>query len=236
MNNFLMRTEILLGAEMLNKISQKRVFVAGLGGVGGFCAEALLRAGVNRLVLADSDYFDLTNLNRQLFATLETVGQKKTEVVKKRLLTINPKAEIILIDEFLDESNIPKFLTELKIDFLCDCIDSVNSKICLIKTALNLQIPLISAMGAGNCLDGQKIKIAKLKDSSVCPLARLLRQRLKKEKISLNFPVVFSTEERKSKPLNLNNKNINGTISYIPAIFGLLMANYFVGEELRIRN
>lgn len=227
MENFLMRSEILLG-EKIKEISAKRVFIAGLGGVGGYCAESLIRMGVKNFILADSDCVEMTNLNRQILATTKNLGEKKVEVAKERMLSINPQAEILLIDKFLDEGNVLELLQSQKIDFLFDCIDSLNSKICLIKTALELKIPLISAMGAGNCLDGQKVKIDKLKNTSSCPLARILRKRLKEQGISLNFPVIFSTEERKTKPLNLDGKNINGTISYLPAIFGLLMSNFFL--------
>ena len=234
MSEFLQRTDILLGEEQRKIIQEKKVLVAGLGGVGGYCAEALVRLGIKNIVLIDFDNFDITNLNRQLFATVDAIGKKKIEVARQRLLAINPELKISLIDKFLDENNIEEVLKKEKIDFLFDCIDSLNSKIFLIKTALFLEIPLISAMGAGNCLDAQKIKIDKLKNSSVCPLARTLRQRLNKMKISLNFPVVFSSEERKAKPLQLNGKNINGTISYLPAIFGLFMVSFFVKEELNL--
>lgn len=233
-NEFLRRTDILLGEEKRKIIQEKKVLVAGLGGVGGHCAEALVRLGVKNIVLVDFDCFDLSNLNRQIFATVDVLGKKKVEVAKNRLLSINPQLNLVLVDEFLDEKNIKELLIKEKIDFLFDCIDALNSKIFLIKTAISLKIPLISAMGAGNCLDAQKIKIDKLKNSSVCPLARLLRQRLKKERFNLNFPVVFSTEERTNKPLNIDGKNINGTISYLPAIFGLFMVNYFVRSELGI--
>ena len=228
LRNFFTRTEILLGKEKLEQLSQKQVFIAGLGGVGGYCAESLVRLGVKNFILADCDCVELSNLNRQILATTTTLGQKKVELAKKRMLSINPEAKISLIDDFLDETNICELLKNNQIDFLFDCIDSLKSKILLIKTALELKIPFISAMGAGNCLDAQKVKIDKLKNTSSCPLARVLRQNLKKEGISLNFPVVFSTEERKTKPLNYNGKNINGTVSYLPAIFGLFMTNFFL--------
>ena len=223
------RTSILLGEQVLDSLAAKKVMVVGLGGVGAYAAEMLCRAGVGNMVLIDSDTVGQTNLNRQLIALNSTLGKLKSEVLVQRLLDINPKVQLTIISEYVEEENIPRiFETAGELDYVVDAIDTLAPKISLIKHCVQNGIPHVTAMGAGAKLDATKIRIADLSKSYNCPLAYILRKKLRKEGISKGFKVVFSEElpDREAiVPMEERNKKSQvGTISYLPAVFGCVCA------------
>ncbi|MBE6226406.1 MAG: tRNA threonylcarbamoyladenosine dehydratase [Bacteroidales bacterium] len=228
MENWQERTHILVGDEGISKLASSSVAVIGLGGVGAYAAEMLCRAGVGKLLLLDSDRVSITNKNRQLIALNSTVGMKKTEVLAARLKDINPEVELVLVDEYLEEDNVAQLLDNRKIDFLVDAIDTLSPKISLIKYCTDNSIKLVSSMGAGAKFDATAIRIKDLSKSFNCPLAYILRKKLRKVGIHKGFDVVFS-EELPDKdaiiPMEERNKKSQvGTISYLPAVFGCVCA------------
>ncbi len=223
------RTSILLGEQVLDSLASRKVMVVGLGGVGAYAAEMLCRAGVGNMVLIDSDTVGETNLNRQLIALNSTLGKLKSEVLAQRLLDINPKVKLTIISEYVEEENIPRiFETAGNLDYVVDAIDTLAPKISLIKHCVQNGIPHVTAMGAGAKLDATKIRIADLSKSYNCPLAYILRKKLRKEGISKGFKVVFSEElpDREAiVPMEERTKKSQvGTISYLPAVFGCVCA------------
>ena len=230
METRLMRTRLLLGDEGVAKLQRARVMVVGCGAVGSYAIEALARAGVGHLKLVDFDSVSISNINRQLFALSSTVGKKKIEVAKNRIKDISADILVDIVDAFLDESNADEILSN--VDYVIDAIDSRDSKIALYKTCLQKQIPFISSMGAALRMDETKIKIATLKKTSVCPLAGNLRQMCKKEKISMDFPVVYSTET----PIKASQGHRQmGSLSTIPAIFGLILAHFIIQKIIKLK-
>ena len=228
MENWQERTHILVGDEGISKLASSSVAVIGLGGVGAYAAEMLCRAGVGRLLLLDSDRVSVTNKNRQLIALDSTVGMMKTEVLAARLRDINPNVELELVEEYLEEGNVEELLGGRKIDFLVDAIDTLSPKISLIKYCTDNSIKLVSSMGAGAKFDATAIRIKDLSKSFNCPLAYILRKKLRKVGIHKGFDVVFS-EELPDKdaiiPMEERNKKSQvGTISYLPAVFGCVCA------------
>ena len=223
------RTSILLGEQMLDSLARKRVMVVGLGGVGAYAAEMLCRAGIGNMVLVDSDTVGETNLNRQLIALNSTLGKLKTDVLAQRLMDINPKVKLTVIPEYVEETNLEQiFALAGELDYVVDAIDTLAPKIALIKHCVTRGIPHVTAMGAGAKLDATKIRIADLSKSYNCPLAFILRKKLRKEGISKGFKVVFSEElpDREAiVPMEERNKKSQvGTISYLPAVFGCICA------------
>ena len=223
------RTAVLLGEATLDSLAAKRVMVVGLGGVGAYAAEMLCRAGVGNLVLIDSDTVGESNLNRQLIALNSTIGKLKTDVLAERLKDINPAVNLMVVPEYVEEENLPRiFETAGKLDYVVDAIDTLAPKISLIKHCVQNRIPHVTAMGAGAKLDATKIRIADLSKSYNCPLAYILRKKLRKEGISKGFKVVFSEElpDRDAiVPMEERNKKSQvGTISYLPAVFGCVCA------------
>ena len=228
MENWQERTHILVGDEGISKLASSSVAVIGLGGVGAYAAEMLCRAGVGKLLLLDSDRVSITNKNRQLIALNSTVDMKKTDVLAARLKDINPEVELVLVDEYLEEDNVAQLLDNRKIDFLVDAIDTLSPKISLIKYCTDNSIKLVSSMGAGAKFDATAIRIKDLSKSFNCPLAYILRKKLRKVGIHKGFDVVFS-EELPDKdaiiPMEERNKKSQvGTISYLPAVFGCVCA------------
>ena len=228
MENWQERTHILVGDEGISKLASSSVAVIGLGGVGAYAAEMLCRAGVGKLLLLDSDRVSITNKNRQLIALNSTVGMKKTDVLAARLKDINPEVELVLVDEYLEEDNVAQLLDNRKIDFLVDAIDTLSPKISLIKYCTDNSIKLVSSMGAGAKFDATAIRIKDLSKSFNCPLAYILRKKLRKVGIHKGFDVVLS-EELPDKdaiiPMEERNKKSQvGTISYLPAVFGCVCA------------
>ena len=228
MENWQERTHILMWNEGLQTLERATVAVVGLGGVGAYAAEMLCRAGVGRLVLLDSDTVSITNKNRQLIAMDSTIGKYKTDVLASRLKDINPNIELELVCEYLEEENVAALLSGYKLDYLVDAIDTLSPKIALIKYCVEHKIPHVTAMGAGAKLDATQIRIADLSKSYNCPLAYILRKKLRKEGISKGFKVVFSEElpDRDAiVPMEERNKKSQvGTISYLPAVFGCVCA------------
>lgn len=223
------RTSILLGVEGVDALAAKKVMVVGLGGVGAYAAEMLCRAGVGSMVILDSDSVNESNKNRQLLALDSTVGLLKTEVLAKRLLDINPKLSLTIISEYLEGDNVATLFEPLgELDFVVDAIDTLAPKISLIKYCVERGIPLVSSMGSGAKMDATKIRIADISKSYNCPLAYMLRKKLRKEGIAKGFKVVFSEElpDRDAiVPMEERNKKSQvGTISYLPAVFGCVCA------------
>ena len=233
------RTSMLLGEETLARLAASKVMVVGLGGVGAYAAEMLCRAGVGNMVILDSDTVSVTNRNRQLIALESTIGKLKTDVVAQRLRDINPAIKLTVIPEYIEESNLEEvFRTAGELDYVVDAIDTLAPKISLIKYCVEHKIPHVSAMGAGAKLDATKIRIADISKSYNCPLAYILRKKLRKEGISKGFKVVFSEElpDRDAiVPMEERNKKSQvGTISYLPAVFGCVCAQaaieYLIGK------
>ena len=184
------RTKSLIGENALQKLTNSRIAIFGIGGVGGYVAEALIRVGIGEIDLIDNDTINETNLNRQIVALQSTIGQYKVDVMKARALDVNPNIKINTYKTFFSDETINEFDFS-KYDYVIDAIDSVKSKLLLIETAKNLNIPIISSMGTGNKLDPTKFQIADISKTSVCPLARVIRQELKKRNIK-NVNVLFS--------------------------------------------
>lgn len=221
--NWLDRTYKLIGKENVEKLKNSTVAVFGLGGVGSYVVEALARSGIQNLIIIDKDIVDITNINRQLIATHSTIGMSKVEVSKKRILDINPNANITAINDFVSKDNIAQMLDGKHIDYIVDAIDTVSSKLSIIKYAYNNNIKIISCMGTGNKLDASKFEITDINKTSVCPLAKVIRKELRK----LNIPklkVLYSKEE----PIKLNSST-PASISFVPSVAGLLIA----GEVVR---
>lgn len=217
------RTEKLIGKENMEKLKNAKVIVFGVGGVGGYAVEALVRAGISDITVVDNDFVSESNINRQIIALNSTVGKLKTEVIKDRILDINPNARVFTESIFFDENSKIDFS---KFDFVIDCIDSVSSKIHLIKCANESNVKIISAMGTGNKICPEKLEIADIKDTSYCPLARRVRTLLKKEGI-YSLPCVYSKEEAKKC------EGVPASISFVPSVAGLLMASYVIRELIK---
>ena len=228
------RTGLLLGEEALQKLQNSRVAVFGIGGVGGYTAEALVRSGIGAIDLIDSDTISVTNINRQLFATHSTVGKLKVEVAKARLLDIHPDLLVYTHPVFYTPETADNF-DFTQYDYIVDAIDTVTGKLCLAERAFAAGTPIISCMGAGNKLDGTAFQVADISKTSICPLARVMRKELKKRGIS-HMKVVFSTEEA-LKPVGaeeeaaaIGKRQIPGSTSYIPGLAGLLLAGEVIKD------
>lgn len=234
------RTEILIGAAGLARLRAAQVLVAGLGGVGGYVAEALGRAGIGRLTLLDHDVVSSSNLNRQLLALHSTLGRPKVEVMAERLRDIDPSLELTLIGEFLQPENAEALVGAAAYDAVADCIDSIACKAALVAACHRCGIPVISALGAGNCLDVGRVRVAQLNQTQMCPLARELRRQLRKLGAPLNYPVIYSDEPRRSplphQPVGGDMpgrpRAVNGTISYLPALVGVMLAGVMIQQLL----
>ncbi len=230
------RAEILIGAEGLAKLAGKHVFLAGLGGVGSWCAEMLARAGVGRLTLVDMDVVAASNINRQLPALLSTVGQSKAAVMAARIRDINPACQLSVLTDFLTPENIPDLLPA-DADYVIDCIDSLNCKVALIVTARERGLPVAASMGAGNKLDVTRVKVSDISQTEVDPLAAIVRKRLRKRGVNKGVLCVW-TDESGAAPLPPEETShgraraVNGTISYMPPLFGLMLAGAVVKQLL----
>ena len=231
------RTELLVGPEGLERLFESSVAVIGLGGVGAYAAEMLCRAGVGHLILLDSDVVSESNKNRQLIALDSTIGKPKSVVLAERLKDINPDVRLTLINCYLEEGGIQQLLGEHKVDFLVDAIDTLAPKIALIKYCVESGIPHVSSMGAGAKFDATAVRLADLSKSYNCPLAYILRKKLRKVGISKGFKVVFSEELPRREAIvaveERNKKSNVGTISYLPAVFGCVCAQAAVEHLLK---
>lgn len=237
--NWLERTELLIKENGIEKLQNANVLVVGLGGVGSFAAEFLARAGIGKITIVDGDVVDITNVNRQLPALHSTVGKSKVEIVGDRMMDINPKLELTRINEFLVPESIGQIVDSQNFNYILDCIDSVTPKITLIKTAKRKKIKVVSCMGAGGKTDPSKVMVRDISKTYNCFLAKNVRKRLKKEKINKGIRCVFSNEIQEESSLKMTDgsnfkRSFYGTISYMPAIFGLYAAaeviNYLLKE------
>ncbi len=221
------RTKLLIGNENLEKLNKSRILICGLGGVGGAAAEQLVRAGIGNLCIVDDDTISETNINRQIIATHNNIGTLKTEALKERLLSINPKLNLSIRNEFLKEEKLEQTLLE-GWDFVVDAIDTLSPKLKLIRVCYENNIPLVSSMGSGGKTDPTSIKITDISKSYNCNLARVLRKRLHRIGIYKGITVVFSTQETNKdaiiKEESQNKKSNVGTVSYMPTIFGCMCA------------
>lgn len=229
------RSEMLLGDRAIRKLQKSRVAIFGIGGVGGYIAEALARAGVGALDLVDNDVVSLTNLNRQIIALHSTIGQLKTKVAEQRLYDINPKIQIVCHNCFYLPENSADF-NFAEFDYVADAIDTVAGKITLAEQAMRANTPIISAMGAGNKLEPTMFKVADIAKTKVCPLAKVMRHELKKRGIN-HLKVVYS-EETALKPQNseenTDKRQTAGSVSFVPSVMGLIMAGEII-KDLVVR-
>lgn len=220
MLNQFSRTELLIGKEGIEKLQNAKVAVFGIGGVGSFVVEGLVRAGIGNFVLVDNDYIDITNINRQIHANHNTIGMSKVEVMRNRILEINPTANVEIFQEFFMPES--KDIFDNTVDYIVDCVDTVTAKIELVVRANKLNVPIISSMGTGNKLDPTKFEITDIYKTSVCPLAKVMRKELRARGIK-ELKVVYSKEE----PITVEKregKSVPGSISFVPSVAGLIIA------------
>lgn len=244
------RTELLIGPEALEKLKSSKVAVFGIGGVGSFTVEGLVRAGVGKLVLIDDDCICLTNINRQIHATRKTVGKPKVEVMKERILAINPQAEVTTLQQFYMPDTADSLLAD-DYDYIVDAIDTVTAKLDLVVRAKQRNIPIISCMGAGNKLDPTRFEVTDIYKTSVCPLARVMRKELRARSID-SLKVVYSREApitpretpnsscaagcicppNAARTCTIRNQ-IPGSISFVPSVAGLIIAGEVIKDLIK---
>ena len=248
MNQF-SRTELVIGKDAVVKLNNSKVAVFGIGGVGSFVVEGLVRAGVGKFVLVDDDKVCLTNLNRQIIATHKTIGKPKVEVAKERILDINPNAQVEIYQEFFMPDS--KEILDSSVDYIVDCVDTVTAKIELVLRAEKLNIPIISSMGTGNKLDPTKFEITDIYKTSICPLAKVMRKELRARGIK-KLKVIYSKEE----PIRLQENEENscktncvcppgtkrkctvrnqvpGSVSFVPSVAGLIIAGEVIKDIIK---
>lgn len=232
MSDFLERTELLLGAQKLEILKQSHVLVVGLGGVGAYAAEMLVRSGVGTMTIVDADLVSTSNINRQLVALHSTVGREKSDVLAARLYDINPDVKLTVIAEYIKDERTDELLGSARFDYIVDAIDTLSPKVNLILGALERSIPLVSSMGAGAKTDPTLVEVSDISKSHHCPLAHMLRKRLHKQGVRRGFRVVFSPEPVREGAMIIaeeqNKKSNVGTISYMPAIFGCICASVVI--------
>ena len=245
------RSELLIGTEGLNKLKNSKVAIFGVGGVGSFTAEALARTGVGKFVLVDDDDVCLTNINRQIHATRSTVGKPKVEVMKARILDINPNAEVEAYRELYNSESAERLLST-EYDYVVDAIDMVTAKLDLIERCKKMDIPIICSMGAGNKLDPTRFEITDITKTSICPLAKVMRKELKKRGVT-GVKVVYSKEEpmtplvieadcktncictNKTRTCTVKHQ-IPGSIAFVPSVVGLIIAGEVIKDLIKIKN
>ncbi len=234
MNHIFDRTRMLLGDEAMEKLKNSRVAVLGLGGVGGSCAETLIRSGLGKITIVDMDIISESNINRQIIATTKTIGRKKTEVMEERLRDINPGAEITVHDTFILNENIGEIITE-DTDYVIDCIDTVTAKLNVAQYCYENGIPLVSSMGAGNKLDPSELTFTDIYKTSVCPLAKVMRRELRIRAVE-KLDVLYSTEpamepyelEDKENPTLIRKRKAPGSVAFVPPAAGIMLAGFTV--------
>lgn len=232
MNERFSRTKVLFGEEAMKKLNDSRVIIFGVGGVGGHAAEALVRSGVGHIAIVDFDKVEETNINRQLVALISTIGKSKVEVLKNRLLDINPSLEIEAIEKFYLPENENEFDLS-KYDYIVDAVDNMSAKISLVVRANELNIPIISAMGAGNKIEPTMLEVSDIYKTSVDPLAKILRHELRNRGIK-KLKVVYSKEE----PIKVDLKDekrraIPGSTSFVPSTMGLIIASEVIKDLVK---
>ncbi len=238
MLNQFSRTQLILGDSAMEKLKNSRVAIFGIGGVGGYVCEALARSGIYKFVLVDSDTVSLTNINRQIIATMDTVGKHKCEVMKDRILSINSEAEVEIHDCFFLPENQDSF-DFTSYDYVVDAVDTVTAKLAIVAKAKECNVPVISAMGAGNKLNPTMLEVSDIFKTSVDPLAKVMRIELKKRKIK-NLKVVYSKE----KPIKTSaeseeetvKRSIPGSNAFVPTTMGLIIASEVIKDLTNVRN
>lgn len=241
MLNQFSRTELLIGKKSIDKLKGTKVAIFGIGGVGSFVAEGLVRAGVVNFILVDNDKVSLTNLNRQIHATRKTIDKFKVDVMKERILEINPDANVETYKEFYMPNSKEKILND-SISYIVDAIDTVTAKIELVQNAEKLNLPIISSMGTGNKLDPTKFEVTDIYKTSVCPLAKVIRKELRDRNIK-KLKVVYSKEEpikidqfadssceNKEDTIKKGKNQVPGSISFVPSVAGLIIAGEVVKD------
>jgi len=229
------RTELLLGEDKLNKLMNKNVMVVGLGGVGGICAEMIARAGIGRMTIVDGDVVDLSNCNRQIAALHSNEKLMKAMVMAERLQDINPAIQLNVVTQFIEADKTIDLVEKEQYDYVVDCIDTLTPKVWLIKACVERNIPIVSSLGAGGRVDPLQLRIADIADSYKCKLARYVRKRLHAIGITTGVKVVFSPEEIDDSKVVVTEKafpkkSIIGTISYMPAIVGCMVASVVIRD------
>ena len=227
------RTELLIGSKAVKKLANSRVAVFGVGGVGGYVVEALVRSGIGTLDLVDNDDVSISNINRQIIATTKTVGRSKVDVAKERALEINPNVKINTYQMFYTSETSGQFDFS-QYDYVVDAIDTVGGKLSLVEKSKSAGTPIICAMGAGNKLDPTMFEVADISQTSVCPLARVMRTELKKRNIS-GVKVVYSKEIPQKSDLidEKTGKSIPGSISFVPSVVGLIIASEVIKDLIK---
>lgn len=253
MLNQFSRTQLLLGGEAMKKLSESRVAVFGVGGVGGYACEALVRSGVGHFDLIDDDKVCLTNLNRQIIATRKTVGKYKTDVMKERMLEINPEVDVTIHKCFFLPENADEFPFS-EYDYVIDAVDTVTAKLELVMKCRELNVPIISSMGAGNKLDASAFRVADIYKTRMCPLAKVMRRELKKRGVK-KLKVVYS-EEKPTRPIEdmsvscrtncicppgaahkcTERRDIPGSVAFVPSVAGLIIAGEVVKDLTGVRS
>ncbi len=227
------RTQLLTGDEALQNLMSKNVLVVGLGGVGGICAEMIARAGVGKMTIADADVVDLSNCNRQIPALHSTKGKLKTDVMAERLKDINPNLDLTVINAWVRDELTFKILDEGNFDYAVDCIDTLSPKVWLIKACKDRNIPIVSSLGAGGKVDPTQIKVADITKTHQCNLGRYVRKKLHKMGVMDGVDCVFSAEPADQEKIIVSEKafpkkSLIGTISYMPAVFGCVVASVVI--------
>ena len=234
--SWLERTELLVQKGGIEKLHNANILIVGLGGVGSFAAEFIARAGIGKMTIVDGDAFDETNINRQLPALKSTIGKSKTAVIADRIKDINPEIELKALEEFLSPDRAFEIVSK-EYDYVLDCIDSITPKINLIVAARRKKVKLISAMGAGGKLDASKVVVKDISKTKNCKMARALKKRLKELNVNKGVMAVYSEEVQIPESLQLTNgtnfkKSFYGTISYMPAAFGLQASAFVINKIL----
>lgn len=225
------RTELLIGKEGIEKLNKAKVAIFGIGGVGSFVVEALVRAGIGNFILVDNDKVCLSNINRQIIASNKTIGRYKVEVAKERILEINPNVNVEIYKEFFMPES--KGILDETVDYIVDAVDTVTAKIELVERANKLNIPIISSMGTGNKLDPTKFEVTDIYKTTVCPLAKVMRKELRTRGIK-KLKVVYSKEEPiKIKAKSNGEKQVPGSISFVPSVAGLIISGEVIKDIIK---
>ncbi|MGN0508046.1 MAG: ThiF family adenylyltransferase [Ruminococcus sp.] len=232
MDERFIRTSLVIGEDNIDRLLESRVAVFGVGGVGGFVCEALARSGVGKLTLIDGDTVAKSNINRQIIALQSTVGRHKAEVMKERILDINPNAEVETHNIFLNAKTAGT-IDFTQFDYIIDAVDDIKAKVLLAKIADENRIPIIAAMGAGNKTDPTKFEVSDIFKTSVCPLARIMRHELKKAGIK-KLKVVYSKETPKNPPYRIEGEKTVGSLAFVPSVMGLIIAGEVIKDICKI--
>lgn len=230
------RTELLIGSENLEKLKNSHVIVFGMGGVGGYVVEALVRSGVGTLTVVDFDVVDVSNLNRQIIATRNTIGRAKVDLIEERAKSINPDIKINILQEMFSEENSELFFNDnMKYDYVVDAIDLITHKIKIIEMAEKYKIKIISSMGTANKMEPLKLRVSKIEKTIACRLAKIIRKELRKRRIGKNLKVLYSLEEVKKVENQEGRGNFRklGSISFVPATAGFIIASEVIKDLIK---